>query len=96
MTALTKAQMADRLFEELGLNKREAKEVVELFFEEAGDRHIVETRTWVTPTDLPTTLHITVRNMMKHMGETFQSLQANNAAGLHNFWKTVIDAQPFS
>jgi integration host factor subunit alpha len=26
--------MADRLFEELGLNKREAKEVVELFFEE--------------------------------------------------------------
>ena len=34
MSALTKAQMADRLFEELGLNKREAKEVVELFFEE--------------------------------------------------------------
>lgn len=32
--ALTKAQLADRLFEELGLNKREAKEVVELFFEE--------------------------------------------------------------
>ena len=26
--------MADRLFEELGLNKREAKEVVEHFFEE--------------------------------------------------------------
>jgi integration host factor subunit alpha len=34
MSALTKAQMADRLFEELGLNKREAKEIVELFFEE--------------------------------------------------------------
>lgn len=34
MAALTKAQMADRLFEELGLNKREAKELVELFFEE--------------------------------------------------------------
>jgi integration host factor subunit alpha len=32
--ALTKAEMAERLFEELGLNKREAKEVVELFFEE--------------------------------------------------------------
>ena len=31
---LTKAAMADRLFEELGLNKREAKEIVELFFEE--------------------------------------------------------------
>lgn len=34
MGALTKAQMADRLFEELGLNKREAKEVVEMFFNE--------------------------------------------------------------
>ena len=32
--ALTKAQMAEALFEELGLNKREAKEMVELFFEE--------------------------------------------------------------
>lgn len=34
MGALTKAQMADRLFEELGLNKREAKEIVEMFFGE--------------------------------------------------------------
>jgi integration host factor subunit alpha len=32
--ALTKAVMADRLFEELGLNKREAKEIVDSFFEE--------------------------------------------------------------
>ena len=32
--ALTKADMAERLFEELGLNKREAKEIVEMFFEE--------------------------------------------------------------
>ncbi len=32
--ALTKADMAERLFEELGLNKREAKDLVELFFEE--------------------------------------------------------------
>jgi integration host factor subunit alpha len=31
--ALTKADIADQLFEELGLNKREAKEVVDLFFE---------------------------------------------------------------
>ena len=31
---LTKARMADGLFEELGLNKRDAKEFVELFFEE--------------------------------------------------------------
>ena len=32
--SLTKADMAARLFEELGLNKREAKEMVEMFFEE--------------------------------------------------------------
>lgn len=32
--ALTKANMAEILFEELGLNKREAKELVEVFFEE--------------------------------------------------------------
>ena len=31
--ALTKADMAEHLFDELGLNKREAKEMVELFFE---------------------------------------------------------------
>lgn len=32
--ALTKAKMAENLFEELGPNKREAKELVEVFFEE--------------------------------------------------------------
>lgn len=32
--ALTKAEMAEHLFEELGINKRLAKEMVELFFEE--------------------------------------------------------------
>lgn len=32
--ALTKAEISEKLFEELGLNKREAKEIVELFFEE--------------------------------------------------------------
>ncbi len=32
--ALTKADMAERLFQELGINKREAKEFVEMFFEE--------------------------------------------------------------
>ena len=31
--ALTKADMAEKLFDELGLNKREAKEMVEMFFE---------------------------------------------------------------
>jgi integration host factor subunit alpha len=32
--ALTKANLAEHLFNVLGLNKREAKELVELFFEE--------------------------------------------------------------
>ena len=32
--ALTKASLVEGLFDELGLNKREAKEMVELFFEE--------------------------------------------------------------
>jgi integration host factor subunit alpha len=32
--ALTKADMAERLFDEWGLNKREAKELVELLFDE--------------------------------------------------------------
>jgi integration host factor subunit alpha len=35
--ALTKADIAEKLFEELGLNKREAKELVEAFFEELRD-----------------------------------------------------------
>ena len=34
MAALTKADLAEMLYEELGLNKREAKEIVEAFFEE--------------------------------------------------------------
>ncbi len=34
MGALTKADLAEQLFDQLGLNKREAKEVVELFFDE--------------------------------------------------------------
>lgn len=32
--ALTKAEMSEYLFEKLELNKRDAKEIVELFFEE--------------------------------------------------------------
>jgi len=32
--ALTKATLAERLFTEVGLNKRDAKEMVDLFFEE--------------------------------------------------------------
>ena len=32
--ALTKADIAEQLYEELGLNKREAKEFVEIFFSE--------------------------------------------------------------
>ena len=34
MSTLTKADMVENLFDELGLNKREAKELVEMFFEE--------------------------------------------------------------
>ncbi|HWT15889.1 MAG TPA: HU family DNA-binding protein, partial [Patescibacteria group bacterium] len=31
--ALTKAELAERLFEQVGLNKREAKEFVDSFFD---------------------------------------------------------------
>lgn len=31
---LTKAEIADSLFEQIGLNKRESREIVDLFFEE--------------------------------------------------------------
>ena len=31
--SLTKAEIADRLYEEVGLNKREAKEFVDMFFD---------------------------------------------------------------
>lgn len=34
MTALTKANLAEHLFNVMGLNKREAKELVEIFYEE--------------------------------------------------------------
>ncbi len=34
VTTLTKAELAELLFERLGLNKREAKDMVEAFFEE--------------------------------------------------------------
>jgi|TARA_B110000908_G_scaffold143835_1_gene173052 integration host factor subunit alpha len=37
MGALTKADLAEMLFEELGLNKREAKEVVEMFYSEISE-----------------------------------------------------------
>lgn len=39
--ALTKAELSEKLYEDLGFNKREAKELVELFFEEI--RHSLET-----------------------------------------------------
>ncbi|MFT7561339.1 MAG: integration host factor subunit alpha [Flavobacteriales bacterium] len=35
--SLTKADLAEKLYEELGFNKREAKELVEGFFEEIRD-----------------------------------------------------------
>ncbi len=33
---VTKARMAEQLFREMGLNRREAKELIEMFFEEIG------------------------------------------------------------
>jgi integration host factor subunit alpha len=35
--ALTKAEMAEHLFEKLGINKRDAKDLVEIFFEEVRE-----------------------------------------------------------
>ena len=35
--ALTKAEMAEHLFEKIGINKRDAKDLVETFFEEVRE-----------------------------------------------------------
>ena len=45
--AVTKADLADTLFQQLGLNKREAKEFVELFFEHV--REALETGQRTSP-----------------------------------------------
>ena len=37
MAALTKADLAEMLFEELGLNKREAREIVEMLYVEISE-----------------------------------------------------------
>jgi integration host factor subunit alpha len=37
MSTLTKADLADLLFEKVGLNKREARDMVDVFFEEVGE-----------------------------------------------------------
>jgi len=37
LPSLTKAELAEMLFEQVGLNKREAKDMVETFFEEIRD-----------------------------------------------------------
>jgi integration host factor subunit alpha len=37
LPTLTKAELAELLFERVGLNKREAKDMVETFFDEIGD-----------------------------------------------------------
>jgi integration host factor subunit alpha len=36
--ALTKAQLADLLFEQIGLNKRESKDMIDAFFDLIGQR----------------------------------------------------------
>ena len=38
--ALTKAQLADMLFEQIGLNKRESKDMIDAFFEAISQRLI--------------------------------------------------------
>jgi len=38
---LTKAELADLLFEKVGFNKREAKDMVEIFFEEVRQELVV-------------------------------------------------------
>ena len=38
--ALTKAQLADMLFEQIGLNKRESKDMIDAFFDLMGERLI--------------------------------------------------------
>ena len=40
---LTKAELADMLFERLGLNKRESKDMVEAFFEQVNDTLVQST-----------------------------------------------------
>ena len=37
LNTLTKAELAEMIFERVGLNKREAKEIVDLFFDEIRD-----------------------------------------------------------
>lgn len=37
MAALTKADLAEMLFDDLGLNKREAREIVEMFYTEISE-----------------------------------------------------------
>jgi integration host factor subunit alpha len=45
MTTLTKAEVSDILFENLGLNKRESKDMVEAFFAEISET--LSTGQWV-------------------------------------------------
>lgn len=40
ISALTKAQLAERLFEQIGLNKRESKEMIDAFFDLISQRLI--------------------------------------------------------
>jgi integration host factor subunit alpha len=37
MAALTKSDLAEMLFDDLGLNKREAREIVEMFYAEISE-----------------------------------------------------------
>ena len=46
--ALTKAQLAELLFEQIGLNKRESKDMIEAFFDRTGETIPIQARRVVT------------------------------------------------
>ena len=53
--ALTKAEIAEALFDQLGLNKREARELVDLFFDHLDHFRAIQNQhpdTYATP-ELP-------------------------------------------
>ena len=75
--ALTKADMAERLFDDLGLNKREAKEFVEAFYEEL--RIALETGGQIKLSgfgNLISGIKASALAVIQKLGKRFQSLPA--------------------
>ena len=71
--ALTKAEMSEYLFDKLGLSKRDAKELVELFFEEIR-RALEKRRTgetlWVLVTSI-CVIRINARDVTRKRARIF-------------------------